>query len=89
MHTSTCVLQILKLKHIYQSRESLMPFANKKKWANPGPFLFIFGLFKQTLQFLQQINVKNVHPVYGSRPSHVNFGVKKFPARDWNFSSKF
>ena len=27
-------------------------------------FLFIFGLFKQTLlQFLQQINVKNVHPV--------------------------
>ena len=23
-------------------------------------FLFIFGLFKQTIQFLQQINVKNV-----------------------------
>ena len=30
------------------------------------PFLFIFGLFKQTLQFLQQIYVKNVHPVYGA-----------------------
>ena len=30
-----------------------------KKWANPGLFLFIFGLFKQTsLQFLQQIHVK-------------------------------
>ena len=30
-------------------------------------FLFIFGLFKQTLlQFLQQINVKNVHPVSGA-----------------------
>ena len=28
---------------------------------------FIFGLFKQTsLQILQQINVKNVHPVYGA-----------------------
>ena len=29
-----------------------------KKWANPGLFSFIFGLFKQTIQFLQQINVK-------------------------------
>ena len=29
------------------------------------PLFFIyFHLFKQTLQFLQQINVKNVHPVY-------------------------
>ena len=32
-----------------------------------GPFLaslsFIFGLFKQTLQFLQQYDVKNAHPV--------------------------
>ena len=39
------------------------------KWANHGLFLFIFGLFKQTIQFLQQINVKkcpNVHPVYGA-----------------------
>ena len=31
------------------------------------PFSFIFGLFKQTFQFLQQNNVKNVHPVYGAR----------------------
>ena len=31
-----------------------------KKWANPASFSFIFGLFKQTIQFLQQINVKNV-----------------------------
>ena len=30
----------------------------------PSPlFLFIFGLFKQPMQFLQQISVKNVHPV--------------------------
>ena len=28
------------------------------KWANPDPFSFIFGLFKQTLQILQQIYVK-------------------------------
>ena len=33
----------------------------------PRPLLsFIFGLFKQTsLQILQQINLKNVNPVYG------------------------
>ena len=28
-------------------------------------FSFICGLFKQTIIFLQQINAKNVHPVYG------------------------
>ena len=34
----------------------------------PASFLFIFGLFKQTIQFLQQINVKkcHVHPVSGA-----------------------
>ena len=32
----------------------------------PASFLFYFRLFKQTLQFLQQIYVKNVHPVYGA-----------------------
>ena len=29
-------------------------------------FLFIFDLFKQTLQFLQQIYVKTYPPVYGA-----------------------
>ena len=29
-----------------------------KKWANPGLFLVYFRLFKQTLEFLQQIYVK-------------------------------
>ena len=29
-----------------------------QKWANPGLFLIYFRLFKHTLQFLQQINVK-------------------------------
>ena len=38
-----------------------------KKCAIPASFSFIFGLFKQvSLQFLQQIYVKNVHPVYGA-----------------------
>ena len=36
------------------------------KWANPGLFFIYFRLFKHTLQFLQQINVKNVHLVYGA-----------------------
>ena len=31
-----------------------------------GSFSFIFGLFKQTIQFLQQFNVKNVHPLSGA-----------------------
>ena len=35
-------------------------------WPTPASFSFIVGLFKQTTQFLQQINVKicHVHPVY-------------------------
>ena len=32
----------------------------------PGLFLFIFGLFKQTLQFYNKYMWKNVHPVYGA-----------------------
>ena len=33
----------------------------------PGSFLFIFGLFKETNStFLQHINVKNVHTLYGA-----------------------
>ena len=35
------------------------------KWANPG--LFLFFVFSNTLQILQQICMwKNVHPVYGA-----------------------
>ena len=37
-----------------------------KKWANPGLFFIYFRLFQRTLQFLQQINVKNVLLVYDS-----------------------
>ena len=32
----------------------------------PRPLFIYFHLFKRTLQFLQKINVKNVHPVYGA-----------------------
>ena len=32
----------------------------------PETFSFILGLFKQTILFLQQINVKNVHQVYSA-----------------------
>ena len=34
----------------------------------PAYFSIIFGLFKQAIQFLQQINVKisHVHPVFGA-----------------------
>ena len=36
------------------------------KWAFPGLFFIYFRLFKQALQFLKQIYVKNIHPVYGA-----------------------
>ena len=36
------------------------------KWAIPGLFFFIFGLSKQTIQGLQQINGKNIHLVCGA-----------------------
>ena len=32
----------------------------------PASLSFIFGLFEQTLQFLQQYNVKNAHPASGA-----------------------
>ena len=37
-----------------------------KKMVNPASLSFIFGLFKNALLFLQQINVKNVHPIYSA-----------------------
>ena len=50
---------------IQQKTRSFLKEFFFKKWANPGLF-FMFGLFKQTIQFLQQINVKNIHPIYGA-----------------------
>ena len=45
----------------------------------PGLFSFIFGHF-QTIKFLQQINVKNVHPVYGTGiQSHDHLNMSRHP----------
>ena len=35
-----------------------------KKWTNPGLFCIYFCLYQTSIQFLQQIYVKNDHPVY-------------------------
>ena len=32
----------------------------------PWPLFHLFSSLQKTLQFLQQINVKNIHPVYGA-----------------------
>ena len=51
-----------------------------KNGPTSASFLFIFVLFKQTLQFLQQIYVKNVHPVYGAGiQTHDLRNVSLFP----------
>ena len=52
-----------------------------KNGPTPASFSFIFGHFKQTsLQFLQQINVKNVHPVHGAGIRNHNLrNVSLFP----------
>ena len=49
------------------------------KWAILGLFFIYFRLFKQTLQFLQQINVKNVHPVYGAGDSNPRLSEHDSP----------
>ena len=41
--------------HIFTGYQLVFTFF---KWAIPGLFLFIFGIFQKTLQILQQINVK-------------------------------
>ena len=52
----------------------------KKNGPTPASFSLILGLFKQTLQFLQQIYVKNVHPVYGAGiRTHNLQNVSLFP----------
>ena len=34
---------------------------------HPWPLFHLFSSLQKTLQFLQQINVKNIHPVYGAK----------------------
>ena len=48
------------------SQNKLVPKQPKKNGPSPAYFSFIFSLFKQTIQFVKQINAKNVHPVYGA-----------------------
>ena len=66
------VLTLFELpSQICQNYPSLHPPPKKKSFLN-GPtlasFSFILVFFKQTIQFLQQINVKmSWHPVYGVR----------------------
>ena len=45
-----------------------------KNGPTPAPFMFIFSLFKYTIQFLQQINVKNVK-------------MSKCPSSIWSWDS--
>ena len=54
-------------------------FFVKKKWANPGLFSVYFRLFKQTLKFLQQINVKNVHEVSSTGIQTHNLMITSLP----------
>ena len=49
---------VLLFGRTYLSTQSNDIISFLKKWANPGLFFVYFRLFKQTLQFLQQINVK-------------------------------
>ena len=42
------------------------------KWSIPGSFFIYFRLFKQILQSIQLINMKNVHPVYSIRCCDLN-----------------
>ena len=56
-------LLMIQLALIYQCANSHQQRFFLKKWPSSASFSFIFVLFKQTLQFLQQIYMKNVHPV--------------------------
>ena len=50
---------------MYEKRAGIGPYFFKRI-GHPQPLFIYFRLFKQTLQFLRQINVKNVHPVFST-----------------------
>ena len=57
MEMKTCFFGFLQMSHILF------------KWANPGLFSFIFGLFRKSNTILMQINVKKMSMQYwGSNP---------------------
>ena len=72
------ILLILKVDKCTLTHSNVFFF--KKNGPTPASLLFIFSLLKQTLQFLQQLYVKNVHPVYfaGIR-THDLWNVSLFP----------
>ena len=45
-------------------------------------FLFIFGLCETSIQFLQQINVKKVHPVHPQPSEHESHAITTRPVVD-------
>ena len=68
----------MNFMHNLQCIGKFSNFFLKKNGPTPASFSFIFGLFKQTLQFLQY--VKNVHPVYGAGiRTHDLQNVSLFP----------
>ena len=66
-----------------RSFKNCVYFGFLKNWPTTAYFLFIFGLLKQTIQFLQEINVKkcqNVHPVYGAgNQTHNLSNISRHP----------
>ena len=54
------------MKILITGKAHALPCVFLKKMGHPRPLSVYFRLFKQALQFLQQINVKNVHPEYGA-----------------------
>ena len=59
-------------------------FSFSKKWANPGFFFVYFGLFKQTIQFLQQIKVKKCPSSlwrWDSNPQHLKHELSPINTR--------
>ena len=68
---STCELLNMVSTMLVTICQALVKCLCYAYWPNiniigPTESLFIFVFFKQTLQFLQQINVENVHPGYGA-----------------------
>ena len=53
----------IHLCHCNQGNQDLIDYFFKKNGPPQASFSFILGLFKK-LQFLQQINANNIHPLY-------------------------
>ena len=71
--------QAQNVKHKFAELGLIISTNILKKWANLASFSFIFGLFKQTIQFLQQINVNNVHPAGAGIRTHNLLNMTRHP----------